>query len=144
MQTTLLDVNVLIALCDKEHIHHGDAARWFYLNAKAGWASCPLTQNGAIRIMSNSKYPNSRPIGMVIEQINQLCNTSYHHFWNDNLSLIDSTIFNRRHLLIPKQITDTYLLALAVNQNGKFLTIDRGISLSSVVGAQKQHLEKLI
>ena len=59
----LLDVNVLIALHDEQHVHHEAAARWFIDQARHGWASCPLTQNGCIRIMSQPGYPNPAPIG---------------------------------------------------------------------------------
>ena len=142
--TTLLDVNVLIALCDAKHLHHADATRWFLSNAAHGWASCPLTQNGVIRIMSNPKYPNPRPIGEVIKQIARLCGTVHHHFWGDELALVDSAVFKHKHLLGHNQITDVYLLALAVQNKGKLLTIDGGISLQAVVGAQSQHLEKLL
>lgn len=66
---TLLDVNVLIALCDARHMHHAIATTWFRHNAKNGWASCPLTQNGTIRIMSNPKYTNPRSMAQVLKQI---------------------------------------------------------------------------
>lgn len=141
---TLLDVNVLIALCDANHVHHAIAVEWFIGHAAQGWASCPLTQNGAIRIMSNPKYPNARPIGAVITQISQLCGTVHHHFWGDTISLIDTTVFKHTHLLGHNQITDAYLLALAVHRDGVFLTTDEGISIQPVMGAQKRHLEWLI
>ena len=58
----LLDVNVLIALLDSDHTSHAVALGWFTENAREGWASCPITQNGCVRIMSNPGYPNALPI----------------------------------------------------------------------------------
>ena len=141
---TLLDVNVLIALCDASHVHHALATEWFVEHAAQGWASCPLTQNGAIRIMSNPKYPNPRSLGAVIAQISQLCSTAHHHFWGDSVSLLDTQVFKSAHLLGHNQITDVYLLALAVRNEGVFLTMDGGISLQPVLGAQRRHLDCLV
>ena len=59
----LLDINVLIALLDAQHVHHQQATRWMTENIDGGWASCPLTQNGVIRIMSQPAYPNALPVG---------------------------------------------------------------------------------
>ncbi len=58
----LLDVNVLIALLDAAHVHHGLARRWFASHVEQGWASCPLTQNGCVRILSQPRYPNAVPV----------------------------------------------------------------------------------
>ena len=60
--TALLDVNMLIALLDEEHEKHAAATHWFNNNAITGWASCPITENGCLRIMSQGGYPNLLPI----------------------------------------------------------------------------------
>lgn len=102
----LLDVNVLIALCDGHHIHHTQASEWFAAHATRGWASCALTQNGVIRIMSQPTYPNARPIGEVIHQVRTMCASQYHHFWASDFSITDEAIIAHQHLLGNKQLTD--------------------------------------
>lgn len=141
---TLLDVNVLIALCDVDHEHHADAIGWFETNAHLGWSSCPLTQNAVMRIMSNKKYPNPRPLQAIIDQLSHLCASQHHAFWADDLSIMDSDKFHHMHLLSHLQITDIYLLGLAIHNRAAFLTIDAKIPLNAVVGAKKNHLINLL
>ncbi|MEX1167157.1 MAG: TA system VapC family ribonuclease toxin [Hydrogenophaga sp.] len=140
----LLDVNVLIALCDGRHEHHLSAAQWFVDNAAHGWASCPLTQNGAIRIMSTPAYPGARPVSQVLEQVKALCASAHHHFWPDAVSLTDGAILNPSHLLGHRQLTDAYLLALAVHRRGQFVTLDGAIPLKAVHGTQATDVVRLI
>jgi len=140
----LLDVNVLIALCDGRHEHHEHAARWFVAHAAAGWASCPLTQNGTIRIMSAPAYPGARPVTQVLAQIQQLCASAHHHFWPDSVSLVQAGTLNPTHLLGHRQLTDVYLLALAVHHQGLFVTLDGAIPLKAVPGAQPAHVVRLL
>jgi uncharacterized protein len=141
---SLLDVNVLIAICDGHHIDHTRASEWFALNAAHGWATCPLVQNGAVRIMSQPNYPNVRPIGQVIHQVRAMCDSKYHYFWANDLSIFDPAKIAHQHLLGNKQITDIYLLALAVKNAGRLLTMDGKIPLSAVLGAKKENLLKLV
>lgn len=140
----LLDVNVLIALCDGRHEHHEMAAHWFLAHAAEGWASCPLTQNGALRIMSAPAYPGARPVVQVLAQLQTLCASAHHHFWPDALSLLQAGILNARHVLGHRQLTDAYLLALAVHQQGRLVTLDGAVALPSVHGAQPRHLVRLL
>ena len=65
----LLDVNVLVALLDAAHVHHRRAATWLGRNLGAGWASCPLTQNGCLRILSSPSYPSPLPLAQVVERL---------------------------------------------------------------------------
>jgi toxin-antitoxin system PIN domain toxin len=141
---SLLDVNVLIALCDGRHEHHLITAQWFVDNAAAGWASCPLTQNGATRIMSTPAYPGARPVSQVLAQIKTLCASAEHHFWPDAVSLTDDAIFNPAHLLGHRQLTDAYLLALAVHNGGQLVTLDGAIALQAVHGAKVGDVVRLI
>ena len=143
-RVTLLDVNVLIALCDGHHEHHVEASQWFIANEKHGWATCPLTQNGAIRIMSLPRYPTPRPVGMVTQQISKMCSSANHHFWSDNISICDSEQITHKHLLGHNQITDVYLLALAVHHQARFLTLDAGIPIQAVKAANKNDLIRLV
>lgn len=141
---SLLDVNVLIAICDGNHVDHTRASEWFADHAAQGWATCPLVQNGAVRIMSQPTYPNARPIGQVIRQVSTMCESKHHHFWANDLSILDAAKISHQHLLGNKQITDIYLLALAVQNAGRLLTIDGKIPLLAVNGAKKENLLKLV
>lgn len=143
-KVTLLDVNVLVALCDGSHVHHAMAAMWFAKHAEEGWASCPLTQNGVVRIMSGTKYPNRKSIPQMAAILQPMFAKTYHQFWPDDLSIVDQATFTHRHLIGSGQVTDSYLLALAVKNGGRFLTIDGGVALNSVVGAKNNHLLALL
>ncbi len=139
----LLDVNVLIALHDAQHVHHGAAARWFLAQAKggwAGWASCPLTQNGAARIMSQPNYPNAAPVRDLLTMFAATFEQLHHAFWPDDISLMDAERFNFAHIHGPRQLTDLYLLALAVHQGGCLVSFDRSIPVGAVKGAKAGHL----
>lgn len=136
----LLDINVLIALLDADHTLHARAIRWFDDNARDGWASCPITENGCARIMSNPGYPNRVPVAAVVERLAAAAATQWHAFWPDDVSLLDAAIADSRRIHGPRQITDLYLLALAVHHGGRFVTFDGSIPLSPVVGARREHL----
>lgn len=140
----LLDVNVLIAICDGHHIHHAQASEWFANHAKQGWATCPLIQNGVIRIMSQPSYPNARPIGEVINQVRTMCAAKYHHFFANDFSIMDEAKIAHQHLLGNKQLTDIYLLALAVQHGARLVTLDGGIPLQTVKGAKKENYFRIL
>ena len=136
----LLDVNVLIALLDEDHVHHAVASQWLSTHIAAGWASCPITQNGCVRILSQSGYPNPLPAPQVIERLAEAAGTAHHAFWPDDISLLDGKRLHADRVLGPKQVTDAYLLALAVAHKGRFVSFDRGIALAAVPGAKQQHM----
>ena len=144
MARALLDVNVLIALHDAQHVHHGMATQWFADHAQAGWASCPITQNGVLRIMSQPAYPNARRLGELMTMLKRSFAASVHAFWPDDISLVDAQRFDADHIHGHRQLTDLYLLALAVRQGGRFVTFDTRVPLSAVVGARKSHLVALL
>jgi len=137
---SLLDANMLVALLDGGHLHHARAMEWLALNQTKGWASCPLTQNGCLRIMSLSSYPNSQPVALVAERLAQAVAHPSHQFWPDAISLLDAGRLQWDRLLTSHQVTDTYLLALAVAHNARLVTLDQGISLQAVPAAQAHHL----
>lgn len=139
---SLLDVNVLIALLDADHALHTQAMDWFGRCASEGWASCPITQNGCIRIISHPRYPNPVPVRAVAERLSEACRDPVHEFWPDDVSLLDGAIDTRR-VHGPKQLTDLYLLALAVRHEGRLVTFDGSIPLQAVVGAKSTHWLKL-
>lgn len=136
----LLDVNVLIALLDPDHVSHEPAMAWFAGNARAGWASCPLTQNGCVRIMSSPSYPNPRPVHVLVKRLADACAERIHEFWPDEPGLVDSAVFDATRIHGPRQITDVYLLGLAVRNDGRFVTFDGRIPLEAVRGATERHL----
>ena len=129
----LLDVNVLIALLDPQHGHHEPAHRWFQANANHGWATCPLTQNALLRILSNPRYPNS-PGGpaVVMPLLQGMLSHPSHLFWPDLLSWSADAVLQAERLLHHGQITDTYLLALAVHQAGRLVSFDARLSTLAV------------
>jgi hypothetical protein len=136
----LLDVNVLIALLDGSHIHHRMVTDWLARNLGKGWASCPVTQNGCIRILSQPAYPNSVPAGLVAERLMEATQHSSHVFWADSISLLHPGRLLWDQVLSSRHVTDAYLLALAVEQGGRIVTLDRSIPLGAVSGALARHL----
>ncbi|MGE0876883.1 MAG: TA system VapC family ribonuclease toxin [Burkholderiales bacterium] len=136
----LLDVNVLIALLDADHALHERAVEWFSAHARSGWASCPITQNGCARIMSNPGYPGSLPVRAVAERLREATANKLHEFWPDDVSLLDERLIDAARIHGPRQITDLYLLSLAVRRGGRFVTFDAGVAIDAVKGAGKQHL----
>lgn len=140
MARSLLDVNVLIALLDSDHISHGVAMGWFAEHARERWSSCPITQNGCIRIMANPGYPHALPVRSVADRLADACSDEVHEFWPDDLSLLDRRIIDRTRIHGPRQLTDIYLLALAVEHGGRFVTFDSGIPLAAVRKARAGHL----
>lgn len=131
----LLDINVLIALMDPDHVFHDRAHQWWKGQSKIGWASCPLTENGVVRIMSNpgySKVSKFRP-GELIKQLDLFVSQSDHEFWPDDLSLRDKTAFSRDRIYSARVITDVYLLALAVKHRATLATFDQSIAVTAVL-----------
>lgn len=136
----LLDVNVLVALLDRAHVHHSRARSWFTGQAPRGWASCPLTQNGFIRVLSQPKYPKPVATSRAIELLQSAAATELHEFWPADVSLLDESTINRDRVHGPKQLTGLYLLSLAVSKGGCLATFDQSIPLSAVPGAEAHHL----
>jgi toxin-antitoxin system PIN domain toxin len=129
--TYLLDVNLLIALCEPRHSHHEAAHRWFERRPK--WATCPITENGFIRITGRPLFANlESSAARQVELLRTFCSLSTHSFWPDSLSLLDTRIWQDSRTLISSQVTDLYLLALAVKNGGKLASFDRSIPVHSV------------
>jgi uncharacterized protein len=136
MMRFLLDVNVIIALVDTMHVHHAQVVRWFDRVGRNDWLTCPISQNGAVRIIAGPKYPNPQPsTKVVIESVRSLTMTGNHSFIPDELSLIEDGKFDSSKLISSNQITDTYLLALAAHHNAVLATFDRRIVASGVRAA---------
>ena len=137
---TLLDVNVLIALFDADHVFHGRAWTWFEQHGRRGWATSALTQNGCLRVMSQPGYPNPVPIATMLARLRDAVAAPEHAFWPDDVSLLDPKRFVAARIHGPRQLTDVYLLGLAVGQGGRLASFDAGIAVSAVVGAEPRHL----
>lgn len=137
-RVALLDVNVLVALFDPDHIHHELAHDWFSDNRANGWATCPITENGLVRVLTNPRYES--PVSTataVLDRLKTFRESGQHEFWPDDLSLIDHALFKPGSARGHRQITDVYLLGLAHKHGGRLATMDRSISLASVVGATR-------
>jgi hypothetical protein len=137
---SLFDVNVLLALLQPDHVHFDRAQEWWKANQQHGWASCPLTQNGFARIISQQNYPKPLPTAEAIILLGEQIERTDHVFWPDDLSITDRAVIDAGCILGPNQITDAYLLALAVKNGGRLATLDRGVSLRAVRGAEPRHL----
>jgi toxin-antitoxin system PIN domain toxin len=138
----LLDVSVLIALFDHTHTHHDQAHDWFEDQRGDGWATCPVTENGVVRVLTAPAFRNPpyRPVE-VIATLNTLRRSGGHHFWPATLSLTDDRVFNHSHIRGHRQVTDVYLLGLATSRRGALATFDRSIHLGAVKGATKANLQ---
>lgn len=131
--TFLLDVNVLIALIDPGHVAHD----WFEKEGRASWATCPMTENGVVRIVGSSRCPNSPGSPTVVAEILHAMRTlDGHLFWPDDVSLLGSDDIDPSRILISAQVTDTYLLALAKSRGGLLATFDRKLSPAAVKGGR--------
>ncbi len=138
----LLDVNVIIALLDPDHVFHERAHGWWEANTESGWASCPLTENGVVRIMSNPNYSGKTKFTPrdLIGRLREFAKQSDHEFWPDEISLRDEKIFAVDRIHGSRQLTDIYLLALSAKHRGRLATFDQGIPLSAVKGARAVNL----
>lgn len=139
----LLDINVLLALLDADHVDHRRARRWIEAEIEHGWASCAITQNGFVRILSQQQYPSPVEPAIAIERLARAAASTHHEFWPCSVSLLAADVVDRTRLHSSRQVTDAYLLALAVARDGRLATFDRSVPLSAVAGAEERHLAVL-
>lgn len=138
----LLDVNVLVALFDPMHVHHEVAHEWFSRNRSEGWATCPLTENGFLRVVSSPKYPGrSTSLRDAVARLAEIRQSTDHVFWPDSVSVCDEKSFQPAYIQGHRQLTDIYLLGLAVANSGRLVTFDRSVPLKAVTNAGPQQLE---
>lgn len=124
----LLDVNVLVALAWPNHVQHRRAHKWFETARPGGWATCPLTQSGFVRVSSNRQVvPEARTPREAIELLARIVAVPGHVFWEDDVSLAASQQVDRDKLRGHRQVTDVHLLALALRRGGRLATFDRGV-----------------
>ena len=135
MTTFLLDVNVLIALIDPAHMQHDQAHDWFSRVGKKGFATCPITENGLLRIVGHPKYPNSPgPPNSVAPLLASMRTLPGHHFWPDKISIGDDLHIDAALLSSHSRVTDSYLLALAKAHGGRLASMDRKLAVDAVSG----------
>ena len=141
-RTALLDVNLLIALFDPDHVHHEIAHDWFADHRDRGWATCSLTENGFLR--AAAVLPRSRQlvtVPMLADNLRTFRSSGHHEFWTDDLSVLDDRLFNAEQIRGHQQIAGVYLLGLAVKHKGLLATLDQRIPLAAVKGATRESLE---
>jgi len=138
----LLDVNVLLALFDPDHVHHDAAHDWFSDHRERGWATCPLTENGFLRTASAvARSREFLPVPALAGSLLAFRSSGHHEFWSDDISLLDERLFNTEVIHGHRQLTDVYLLGLAIKRKGVLATFDQQMPLAAVHGARKEHLE---
>lgn len=140
MRRALLDINVLLALLDSDHIHHRRARAWIEAEIDHGWASCAITENGFLRVISQPRYPSPISTSAAIDLLGRATRSRHHEFWPCTLSLLDEGVVEPSRLHYPRQVTDAYLLAVARFSEGRLVTFDRSIALTAVVGAVEEDL----
>jgi len=124
----LLDVNVMIALAWPVHIHHHATRRWFEAKKTISWATCPMTQAGFVRISSNPSIIRDavRP-EVALSMLKEMTQHPTHTFWPDTVSLADTRYTFPSMLTGHRQVTDSYLVSLAIRNKGVLATLDRGL-----------------
>ena len=139
-----LDTSVLIALCDPSQSMHGAVPAWLARVTDAV-ATCPIAENGAVRILSQPKYATGSPISTsnAVFAVREMRNVAGYEFWPDDVSLLDTEVFDANALMGPAQVIDSYLLALAVKRDAVLVTLDMRLMLSAVTGATTRHLHTL-
>jgi len=146
MKGYLLDTNLLIALLWPSHERHDLAVKWFTRHRAKGWATCPFTQAGFVRIVSNPAF--SRDAVQPREAIHILsANTAAkdHALWPDELALADAVAFAGLRLMGHQQVTDAYLLGLAIRRGGLLATLDQRIAaLTEPKSAERRALEIIV
>jgi len=137
--TYLFDLNFLIALLDRKHAHYHSAHHWIGSVSEAWkWATCPLTENGFIRITGKSSYPNAfESASAALNCLRDNCSQDNHVFWPDDISLLQLDIWTNPQLIISTHLTDLYLLALAVKNGGKLASFDRTIPAQLIRGGKE-------
>lgn len=138
MPRYLLDVSVLLALFDPSHLHHERCHQWIVSQEPFAWSSCPLTENGFARAISNPKYPSIETTPHeALKSLSTFATGSDHTFCPDSISLRDHQLDR----FGPKQLTDTYLVLLASQNEGKLATLDKRLMQSWKDPPQAKHIE---
>ena len=140
--TALLDVNVLVALAWPNHVHHDAARSWFKERRKGGWATCPMTEAGFIRVSCNpSAVGHTVTPGDAIALLQRLTQLESHSFWSLDRSVADLPNEILVRIQGYRQITDAVLLAAAVQRGAELATFDTGLGhLVTASGRRSVHM----
>lgn len=139
------DVNVLVALAWPNHVHHDVVHRWFRTAMKRGWATCPITQAGFVRVSSNTRaIPEAKTPAEANELLKELEALAGHEFWTDEVSVSGSALFDWERIVAYRQITDAHLLAVARVHGGRLATLDAGLASLLAESEAHAHLEILV
>lgn len=121
----LLDVNALVALAWDSHVHHVRMRAWFASNSGSGWATCPTTESGFVRVSSNRKaLPDAIAVADAIRVMRSLRGLTGHRFLVDDVSIAGDDI---PRLTGYRQVSDAHLLVLARRHGLQLVTFDAGI-----------------
>jgi uncharacterized protein len=142
----LLDVNCLLALLSESNGFHLQMTSWFAKNQESGWATCPITELGFIRIVSNAAYVRPAPkVGSAIHLLRRTTSANIHHqFWTDSFAIADINPSISARLTGHKQLTDAYLLSLAIRNGGSLVTFDRRIVQLAPPGSAEHSALKIL
>jgi uncharacterized protein len=122
----LLDTNVLIALADQRHSHHPIARSWFSSTGKENWGICPLTESGFLRVTTNPVFrPGPRTFEQAIAILQSLKRLPGYWFWEIDKSWVTLTAPFASRVFGHQQVTDAYLLGLAIKEDGVLVSFDR-------------------
>lgn len=128
MSACLLDANLLIALVWPAHESHAAAQRWFARSAQHGWATCPFTQAALVRILSNPAFSRDAVTPQeAVKILSANLEHRHHRFWGDEVGFAEAVKTFRQRLVGHRQVSDAYLLGLAIHNNGRLATLDRGV-----------------
>ena len=145
MTAALLDVNSLIALVDADHVHHERMQRWFLRHAGTGWATCPLTENGMVRVISQSAYLSGQwspaEVVQILAQLKNAYSASF-EFWPDSMSLTEDSLFVAELLAGPRQVADVYLLGLAERHGSRVISFDGTLPWQAIRGGSAKLMER--
>lgn len=135
MGAALLDANVLIALAWPRHESHEAVGRWFARHSRAGWATCPFTQSALVRTLSNPSFsPDALTPQNALAVLDANLELPGHHFWAADISLPEAVTLVGRRVTGHRQLTDLYLLALAIHRRGRLATLDKALAALDATG----------
>ena len=145
MKTSLLDVNLLVALLWPAHAHHRAALGWFGRKGRRGWATCPFTEAAFIRLTSNPAFSRDAVAPrQAAEVLARNIEGPGHVFWPADVSPCEVLRSPELRLAGHQQVTDAYLLALARRNGGRLVTLDRSMRLLLTDGDATELVETVV
>lgn len=139
-----MDVNVLVALGWPNHVHHAGAVSWYRAHSEHGWATCPVTESGFVRVSANRRViPTARSVAEAVDVLRRWRALPGHTFWADDVSIAACTEVDVSLLNGYRQVTDAHLLALARRHDGHLVTFDGGVAALDPSGQSVEVLTML-